>query len=115
MSITKLSFSTLLATTGPGSSLPADDDLRRSCEAAARATEKIARERREMNFGSRIAAAVKRRLAPQARAAVSAEGDSFGEQLKKAVEKRSGKKQREQQAERERDRYPKRRKRTKSE
>jgi hypothetical protein len=47
--------------------------------------------------------------------AANAEGDSFAEQLRKAVEKKSGKKQHEEQAERERNRYPKPRKRTKSE
>ena len=99
------------------SSLPDSAALKRSFDAFARATDKIAREREQMNFGGRIARAVKRKLASaQSRTAVSAEGDSFGEQLKKAVEKKSGKKQHADHVEREDKRYkpPQRREHTKS-
>src|SRR6266513_766623 len=88
------------------SSLPDPAALKRSFDAFAQATDKIAREREQMNFGGRIARAVKRKLASaQSRTAVSAEGGSFGEQDKKAVEKKSGKKQHDDRVERERDRY----------
>jgi len=102
-------MSTNLPAHFPGciSSLPGEAELRRHLDEVARATDKIAAEREQMNFGQHIAAAVKRRLAPQAasRTAVLAEGDSFGERLRKAVEKKSGQKQHKEQAERERDRY----------
>ena len=69
--------------------------------------------------GERLKAAVKSRLhsgfttiAQQLRA----DGEeSFGQKVKEAVEKKSGRKQHEEQAERERSRYPRPRQRTKGE
>jgi hypothetical protein len=88
--------------------LPIDEAVRRMQESAReldRAGEKIAAERERMNFGSHIAQAVKRKITAQAqsRTAIRAEGDSFGEKLKRAVEKK--RRQREQQSEKERSRY----------
>ena len=57
-------------------------------------------------FGARIAAAVRRRLEPLAAArAATAEGDSFAQKLKKAVQQKSGAKRQKEQAERDRNRY----------
>ena len=96
-------------------SLPEPETLRRHLADFERASNRIAREREEMGFGSRsvfgsrIAAAVRIRTEPRPRAVASAEpsenGDTFGEQLKREVQKRSPQKQHEQQQKKERDRY----------
>ena len=61
------------------------------------------------SFGQRITQAVKAKIAEQpTRHAVAADApdESFGEKLKKAVKKKSGQERHEEQAERERKRYP---------
>jgi hypothetical protein len=107
-----------------GTSFPDAEELKRSCEEMDRATERIAREREEYNrntVGQRLCAAVMarihRRQAPRVKAiaAPTAEEESFGEKLKKAVEKKLGRKEREERLKRERERYPKRRPHTKGE
>ena len=80
------------------------------------------------DFGSQIAQAVRRKMRPPAATAVCGaaprkdddeddDKDSFAEQLKKAVRRKSGQKQHKEQAERERSRYqqPQPRQRTKGE
>ena len=112
------------------SSLPDEAELQRACEAADRATNKLAAERKQMNFGKSIASAVKRRTAIVAsstavrrkaasasatRSAARAEGNGFGAKVAAIVTART-RKQHEEQAEKERSRYKfKPRKRTKSE
>jgi hypothetical protein len=66
------------------------------------------------SFGERITQAVKAKVAniptvrhrPAVSASASAEEESFGQKLKKAVKKKSGQQRQKEQAERERKRYP---------
>src|SRR5438046_10452570 len=65
---------------------------------------------REQSFGDQIARAVQNRLASRSRAPVIAEtAESFGEEIKQAMERKRGglptQKQHKEQAERERERY----------
>ena len=110
-------ISNIRYTSMPRSSLsdPDLDAIQRACERMNRATEKVGRERDAMNFGNRISQAVRARQHPRIFATASDESNSFGKRLKKAVEKKSGKKQHKDRAERERSRYPQPRKRTKGE
>ena len=99
------------------SSLPDDDALQRNIADTNRATDKIARERAQMNFGATIAQAVKRKQlasAQSSRTAGSAEGGDFGEKIKREVQKRSPQKRHKEHSEHDRSRYTKLRKRTKS-
>jgi hypothetical protein len=112
---TKLHFRSIADTATPAhlsrfsrfSSPPIAAELQRSCVEMNRAAEKIEREREEMNFGSRIASAVRARLQKRPRIVASASDDenSFAEKLRKAVEKKSGRKEREERLKRERERY----------
>ena len=106
--------------------LPIDQAIQRMLKCAADLNASVAKAPAGQGFGERVAQAVKNKVASATRPrtpvfAVSAtvapktEDDSFGEQLRKEVEKRSGRKQHEEQAERERSRYPKPRQRGKSE
>jgi hypothetical protein len=124
--LTKLHFNSVLAGNFPmpfprsiqqASTIPSDEELRRSAEELARAAEKIEREREEMQrgtFGQQMRAAITARLrgrrpprvtamAPTAIAPTAEE--SFAEKLKREVEKRSGRKEREERLKRERERY----------
>lgn len=107
--ITKVSFGSLLNGPVPArcSSLPDAATLKRSLDEFARATDKIAAEREDMNAGARLKKAVQARLQHRSAASnrITAEDEDFAERLKKAVEERSGKKRRKEQAEEERSRY----------
>jgi hypothetical protein len=96
------------------SSVSVPDEIKRLCEEANRASEKLERERGEMNFSRDVKAAVQARLrrvrqhsGAVATMSVRAEDDesSFAQRLKKAAQRRSTRKRHEEQAERERARY----------
>src|SRR5262245_54887638 len=92
-------------------SFPDEAELQRRLDEMNRATEKIAAERERMNAGSRIARAVRARQRPciTAIASTAARADeTFSEKLKREVAKRSGAKQREERAAKERDEYNRR-------
>jgi len=98
-------------------SFPDEAELQRRLDEMNRATEKISRERDQMNADSRIAKAVcaRQRACITALATTAPRADeTFSEKLKREVAKRSGKKQEQERVEKERDRYPERRPRTKS-
>jgi hypothetical protein len=107
------------------SSLPDAAALKRHLAMVARATDRIAAEREQMNFGGRIKSAVQARLRLRSAAAVApstqarAEHDSFGSRIAQAVERKRGKlptqKQHEQEAARDRSRYQRLRRQTKGE
>jgi hypothetical protein len=107
------------------SSLPDEAALKRSLAEVDRATDKIEREREQLGygrkgfgFGARIAQAVRARTTRVFASAAANEGESFGQKVKRAAEKQGGvttKKQHAEQAEKERSRYPQRRKRGKGE
>jgi hypothetical protein len=107
--ITKLAFNSMPR--GGASSLPDAAELKRMVEEMDRASSKIARERQEMKratFGATIATAVRtRQQQPRFTATATAEAneDGFGKRLRRAVEKKSGKKQHDENAEKEGNRY----------
>jgi hypothetical protein len=107
--MTKIAFNTVAGTFPEHllvrSSTIDAEALRRSAAEMDRATDKIAAERYAMNFGKRISQAVRARQQPRIFASASDESNSFGKRLKKAVEKKSGKKEREERLKRERERY----------
>jgi hypothetical protein len=117
--MTKLSLGTLLNGPVPArSSLPDADAVRRLCDDAARATDKIASERQHLNVGARLKKAVQARLRPRAVASAESNegGGDFAEKLKRAVQRKTNSPAKhKERAEQQRDRYPKPRKPTKSE
>jgi hypothetical protein len=105
--------------------LPIDEAVRRALSCAQSLSAAAEKAPARETFGQRLAQTVRRRVASggQPRTAIfasaavapKAEEESFAERLKKEVEKRSGRKRNEEQAERERNRYPKQRQPTKGE
>ena len=104
--------------------VPIDDAVQRALSCARELDAASEKAPEDEGFGERFTNALRNRLAFVARArgaVVSAESapetedESFGEKLTEAVEKRSGQKEHEAQAEREHSRYPQRRKRGASE
>src|SRR4051794_17417092 len=103
-----------IAAGGMANGLPIDEAVQRMLICAKEldaASQKVSAER-EDSFGHKIAQAVKAKVAFRSGSPVIAENtpkERFGEQLKKAVQEKSGQKRHKEQAERERSRYPKRR------
>ena len=96
--------------------LPIDQAIDRIVASARELDAAAEKTSQPQSFGQKIAQAFKAKLAKQQpRTTADAHNESFGEQIKKAVEKKSGAKRHKEYAKRERDRYEQQRKCAKGE